>query len=50
MSGARITEIHVEGLRTLKDVRLGLDGLTVLIGENGTGKSSLIEEIGRAHV
>jgi predicted ATPase len=40
---ARITEIHVEGLRTLADVRLKLDGLTVLIGENGTGKSSIIE-------
>lgn len=43
MTGARITEIHVEGLRTLADVRLKLDGLTVLIGENGTGKSSIVE-------
>lgn len=43
MSEARITEIHVEGLRTLADVRIKLDGLTVLIGENGTGKSSIIE-------
>ncbi len=43
MTTARITEIHVEGMRTLADVRLKLDGLTVLIGENGTGKSSLIE-------
>lgn len=43
MTTARITEIHVEGLRTLADVWLKLDGLTVLIGENGTGKSSIIE-------
>lgn len=43
MTGARITEIRVEGLRTLADVTLKLDGLTVLIGENGSGKSSLIE-------
>lgn len=39
----RITEIRVRGLRTLDDVTLPLDGLTVLIGDNGAGKSSLIE-------
>src|SRR5687767_9330353 len=38
-----ITELRVKGLRTLEDVRLRLDGLTVLIGDNGSGKSSLIE-------
>jgi len=43
MNVPRITELRVEGLRTLADVRLKLDGLTVLIGENGTGKSSIIE-------
>jgi len=43
MNVPRITELRVEGLRTLADVRLQLDGLTVLIGENGTGKSSIIE-------
>jgi predicted ATPase len=43
MSGNRITEIHAKGLRSLADVRLRLDGLTVLIGDNGSGKSSLIE-------
>lgn len=40
---ARIREFRVRGLRTLADVRLDLGGLTVLIGDNGTGKSSLIE-------
>lgn len=42
----RIVEIQVTGLRSLADVRLRLDhGLTVLIGENGTGKSALTEAI-----
>lgn len=39
----RITRIHVKGFRSLADVTLDLDGLTVLIGDNGSGKSSLIE-------
>lgn len=43
MSSHRITEVHVEGMRTLADVTLKLDGLTVLIGDNGTGKSTLVE-------
>jgi predicted ATPase len=38
-----ITELRIEGLRTIERVRLRLDGLTVLIGENGSGKSSIIE-------
>jgi len=43
MSTERITAIHVSGMRTLADVKLELGGLTVLIGENGSGKSSLVE-------
>lgn len=42
---ARITQLRIAGLRTLADVTLPLDGLTVLIGNNGSGKSSLIEGI-----
>ena len=38
-----ITELRIEGLRTLADVRLGLRELTVVIGANGSGKSSLLE-------
>jgi predicted ATPase len=38
-----ITELRIEGLRTLERARLGLNGLTVLIGENSSGKSSIIE-------
>jgi predicted ATPase len=38
-----ITELRIEGLRTIEKLRLKLSGLTVLIGENGSGKSSIIE-------
>src|SRR5687768_13078482 len=38
-----ITELRIEGFRTIEKLRLKLDGLTVLIGENGSGKSSIIE-------
>ncbi|UQA55995.1 AAA family ATPase [Polyangium aurulentum] len=38
-----ITELRIEGLRTIEQARLTLDGLTVLIGENGSGKSSILE-------
>jgi predicted ATPase len=39
----RITELRFRGLRTLDNVRLRLGSLTVLIGENGVGKSSIAE-------
>lgn len=39
----RITQLRVKGLRTLADVTLPLGELTVLIGENGVGKSSVEE-------
>lgn len=39
----KITKISVSGIRTLDDLTLDLNGLTVLIGENGTGKSSVVE-------
>jgi predicted ATPase len=40
---AHITSISISGLRTLEQFKLDLGGLTVLIGENGSGKSSVIE-------
>jgi predicted ATPase len=40
---SHITSISISGLRTLEQFTLKLDGLTVLIGENGCGKSSVIE-------
>lgn len=41
----RIVEVRVRGMRVLKDVSLPLRGLTTVIGENGCGKSSLIEAL-----
>jgi predicted ATPase len=41
----RITGVRIRGMRTLADVSLKLDKLTVLIGENGAGKSSIVEAI-----
>jgi predicted ATPase len=43
LRGVPITELYIEGLRTIDRIRLRLDGLTVLIGDNGSGKSSIIE-------
>ncbi|MBL8840565.1 MAG: AAA family ATPase [Planctomycetes bacterium] len=43
MAGDRLTKIRIQGLRSLDDVTLELDGLTVLIGENGSGKSTILE-------
>jgi predicted ATPase len=45
MSHDRITQLRISGLRTLADVKLDLRGLTVLIGDNGTGKSSILEAL-----
>jgi predicted ATPase len=42
---ARLVELRIRGLRTLADVTLRLGGLTVLIGDNGTGKSSILEAL-----
>lgn len=39
----RIVALHVEGLRTLANVKVEIDPLAVVIGRNGTGKSSLLE-------
>lgn len=42
----QIVAMRVSGLRSLADVNLRLDrGLTVLIGENGCGKSALLEAL-----
>jgi predicted ATPase len=39
----RIAELRIAGLRTIEDLKLPLTGLTVMVGENGAGKSSIIE-------
>ena len=38
----RIQRVHVKNYRSLKDVELELTNLTVLLGSNGTGKSSIL--------
>ena len=43
MTADKITAISIKGLRSIEDVTLRLDELTVLIGENGAGKSSIVE-------
>lgn len=43
MTQDRIVELTVEGLRSIARLTLPLRGLTVLIGENGSGKSSIVE-------
>jgi predicted ATPase len=43
MDQDRITQLRIAGMRTIKDLVLDLRGLTVLIGDNGTGKSSVLE-------
>lgn len=41
----RLAELRIRGLRTLADVTLSLGGVTVLIGDNGAGKSSILEAL-----
>lgn len=41
----RITQIRIRDFRCLADVSLDLSGLSVLIGDNGSGKSSIVEAI-----
>jgi hypothetical protein len=41
----RIERIRIQGFRSLADVTLELNGLSVLIGDNGSGKSAVIEAL-----
>jgi len=43
MTQDRVTELYIEGLRSIARLTLPLRGLTVLIGENGAGKSTTLE-------
>lgn len=40
---ARFSAIRLQNVRTFEDVTLDVGGLTVLIGENGAGKSTIVE-------
>lgn len=39
----RLVSVRIEGLRCVGDLTLKLDGLQVFVGENGVGKSSIVE-------
>lgn len=41
----RLIQLRISGMRVIDDLTLDLDGLTVLIGDNGTGKSTVLEAI-----
>ena len=41
----RVTEIRIAGLRCIERLRLTLSDVTVLIGDNGSGKSSILEAV-----
>lgn len=45
MSQDRITQLRISGLRCITNLSLDLRGLTVLIGDNGSGKSTIIEAL-----
>ncbi len=41
----KLVELKIENFRGIRSLNLPLDGLTVLIGENNTGKSTVLEAI-----
>ncbi|MBI2567012.1 MAG: AAA family ATPase [Candidatus Schekmanbacteria bacterium] len=41
----KLTDIKIENFRGVRSLHLPLDGLTVLIGENNAGKSTVLEAI-----
>jgi len=43
-----LQEIHIENYKSIQKLKLGLGRVTVLIGENGSGKSNILEAIALA--
>ncbi len=41
----RLTHLYIEKFRDLEEITLPMDQLRVLIGQNGAGKSSILEAI-----
>lgn len=41
--GDRIKSVRIEGFRSIEDLTVELTGLQVLVGENGAGKSTIVE-------
>src|SRR5437879_963178 len=44
-SGILVTEVRVRNFRCLRAVNIALDNLTVVIGENNSGKSSFLDAL-----
>lgn len=45
MAKGTVRALSIHGLRTIVDLDLRFDGLTVLVGDNGSGKSSILEAL-----
>jgi predicted ATPase len=45
MPSDRITQLAIEGMRCIESIKLDLKDFTVLIGENGSGKSTILEAL-----
>ncbi len=45
MEADRITHLSIGGMRCIDEIKLDLGALTVLIGENGAGKSTIVEAL-----
>jgi predicted ATPase len=45
MSQDQITQLRISGLRVIDRIKLDLHGLTVLIGANGTGKTTILDAL-----
>ena len=44
-SGIKLTDVHIKNFRSLKNVCIDLDWLTLLIGENNSGKTSFLDTL-----
>jgi putative ATP-dependent endonuclease of OLD family len=44
-SGIKITEVRIRNFRSLKEVNVSIDWLTVLIGANNSGKTSFLDAL-----
>jgi predicted ATPase len=45
MAADRITQLSIGGMRCIDEIKLDLGAFTVLIGENGAGKSTIVEAL-----
>ena len=43
---AVISKIHIQGFKTMADLEVELGRLNVFVGQNGSGKTNLLEAVG----